>query len=71
MYDFMIVYIDHPDYDWDEFIIKYNIKFLTKNILKDLISEMISKKENINWLNEKLIKGFGSTIIPKDNIKQY
>jgi len=71
MYDFMIVYIDHPDYDWDEFVVNYNTELLTKDDLKNLISEMISTKEDINWLNEKLIVDYDSSIISKDNIKQY
>lgn len=71
MYDFMIVYIDHPDYDWDEFIVNYNTELLTKDDLKNLISKMISKKEDINWLNEQLTVNYDSTIISKDATAQY
>jgi len=71
MYDFMIVYIDIPDYDWDEFIVNYNTELLTKDHLKNLIFEMISTGKGIDWLNEKLITDYDSTIVSGDNIKHY
>ena len=71
MYDFMIVYIDISDYDWDEFIVNYNTELLTKDHLKNLIFEMISTGKGIDWLNEQLTVDYDSTIISKDATTQY